>query len=182
MAEEAAGQRRPPRRRGRDAAPQINIIRVDSSIAEDYLFKQIAMQMLEPYAPEDFEARIEMIPKAVSKLLHVITKDYFSTPLGGQIMDPRYSKEIVVDRICQFIEILIGVQREYINGLLQRMKSSRIGGEDFEMEIKKILTNFNIIYIVARELMNRLLIVMQINLPSRMRPPLANVKLGYEII
>ena len=171
------------RRRGRARqAPQLSIIRIDSSVAEDYLFKQIAIQLLEPYTPEDFETRIEAIPKTVSRLVHVITKEYFSTPLGGQILDPRYSREILVDRVAQFIEILLSVQREYIRSLKERIRERRIRGEDFEYELKRILNNFDVIFIVARELMNRLNVLMQINLPGRLRPPLANVKLGYEIV
>ncbi len=178
----AEARRRPSRRAEREGEGARGIIRVEAGLAEENLFKQLALQILEAYAPEEFETRIESMPRMVAKLVHIITKEYFSTPLGGQILDPRYSRDIVIDRVCQFMEVLLNVHRRYIEELLQNIQYKKMKGEEFRDELAKILNNFKIIYIVARELMNRLLVLSQINLPAPVRPPLANVKLGFEIV
>ncbi len=170
------------RRRGGRATAQGVIIRVDTAAAESHLFEKIAKQLLEPYEPEDAEARLQRIPLTVAKLLDLIMKHYVSTPLGGQILHPSESSDILIDRISQFAEILFAVQREYIREIKARIRSRTITKEEIETQVRNLQQNFDIISITLRELMNRQYVLLQINAPAPLRPPLANIKMGFDIV
>jgi len=175
-------QQQEDRRRPGRSTPKGVIIRVDTESVERSLFQQIAKQLLEPYRPEDYEQRLERIPLEVSKLVELIMKYYVSTPLGGQILDPVHSIDIIIDRIIQFVEILFTVQREYIHEIKSKIKNRTISREEVEDLVRRLLQNYKIIFITTRELMNRLYVLLQINAPAKIRPPLANVKIGYDVI
>ena len=169
----------------RAQSPRGVIIKIDSRQAEETLFKQMAYQISEDTRlselPEEIE-KIKDIPMKISTLLHFLTKHYLSVPLGGQIISPLFGKEIVIDRIAQFSEMLLSVINNRLLELQHKIEEKKMKGEDFEEEIREILTSIDISFIVVRELINRQLTAVHINAPVNLRPPLANVKIGFEKI
>jgi len=121
-------------------------------------------------------------PKAVSaslKLVNETLKDMLSTFLG-QIIDPRWNLPQFRDRACQIIEAMLEYYRKSVKLVIERIREKRLEGMSIERELEKLDSIETIISIASREIINRLYTLMTINAPAEARPPLANVRLGYE--
>jgi len=170
------------RRRRREEAEQPGyIIKVDSRAAEENLFRLLAYQADSKYAIKTPEVEeIKRVPSKVSAYIHELTRHYFNTILGGQIISPYMGRDIVLDRAIPFTEVLLSMLHERIQNLSKEIESKKLRGEDFEKEIRELLEYPEIAFITVRELLNRLLTAVHINAPPHLRPPLVNVKLGYD--
>lgn len=159
------------------------IIKVDTTSVEESLFKQIAQQIVE-YRPTKVEEEdtIGKLAESIVRIVHIVTKNYFASPLGGQIIDPRRSKNIVVDRIIQFSEILLSVYREYVDAVERKVYEKSINPEEVEKTISDLVFKIPVIFLAIRELINRMYQLLQINAPANERPPLANIKIGYDLL
>ena len=174
---------RVPKREREIDTPRGVIIKIDPRTCEDILFRQMAYQLGEDTSIQEIPKEVDEIkeiPMRASMLMHFLTKNYLSTLLGGQIISPFMGKMIVLDRISQFGEILLSVCKRRISDLEKRIYEKKMRGEDFEKEIREILEDFELTFIVIRELINRLLTALHINSPPPIRPPLVNIKLGYD--
>ena len=66
--------------------------------------------------------------------------------------------------------------------LVKKIEEKKLRGEDFENEIRELLQYPDTAFITVRELINRLLTALHINLPPELRPPLVNLKVGYDVV
>jgi len=178
MAEE-----REERRRERVETPRGVIIRIDSRAAEEQFFRAMSYQISEDTTiqeiPKEAE-EIKSLPQKASLLIHFLTKHYFGSILGGQIISPHMGKDIVLDRIIQFAEMLLTIHQNRLNNLQKKILEKKLRGEDFENELRELLEYLDMSFLVVRELINRQLTAVHVNAPPPLRPPLVNVKLGYD--
>ena len=173
-------QRREPAQVGNQ---QRVIIKIDPRTVEDILFRQMAYQISEETPIQEIPPEVETVkelPTRAAILIHFLTKHYMSTVLGGQIISPYMGRDIALDRIIQYAEMLLSVLYNRLQELEKEIRAKKMRGEDFEKEVHLMLDNMEIILIVVREITNRILTAMHINSPPPLRPPLVNVKLGYD--
>lgn len=164
--------------------PPAMVIRIDPKAVEETLFREFHYQMEvdeKEGLPEDAEA-IKGVPSKIAGLIQVLTRHYFSSVLGGKIISPHFGKDILIDRAIQFTEILFSIHTQRIADLVKKIEEKRIRGEDFENEIRELLQYPETAFITVRELINRLLTALHINLPPELRPPLVNLKVGYDVV
>jgi len=164
--------------------PPAVVIKVDPKIVDETLFREFQIQMeVEPQEQLPEEAReIKEIPAKVASLIQVLTKHYFASALGGKIISPHFGRDILIDRAIQFTEILFSIHRQRISTLVKKIEEKKLMGEDFEKEIRELIEYPDLAFVTVRELLNRLLTALHINLPPELRPPLVNVKLGYDVV
>jgi len=158
------------------------IIQVDPGVVENSLFRSMGYQADSHDSLELTKELEELkgIPDKVGVLLELLTRNYLRTLLGGQIISPLMGEDIVLDRVVQFTEMLMSVYIKNINKLVKNIEAKKISGEDFEIELVSLIEYMDSFFIVIREVMNRLITVMHINAPQPVRPPLVNVKIGYD--
>jgi len=157
------------------------ILKISPETVDEYILKQIALQALEEI-PEEIDKQLEEIPRTVVKIIDTVLRPYLLSRLGGQIIDPRFGREILTDRIIQFSEIVLSVVLERLDHIYKEIENKSISHENIENEVKKIINTSKISFIVIREISNRLFTLLQINAPATVRPPLANNLEGLEII
>jgi len=178
MAEE-----REERRRERVETPRGVIIKIDARAAEESLFRAMSYQISEDTTIQEIPKEVDEIkglPLKASLLIHFLTKHYFGSILGGQIISPHMGKDIVLDRIIQFTEMLLSIHHNRLTSLQKKIVEKKLRGEDFESELRELLEYLDLVFIVVRELINRQLTAVHVNAPPPLRPPLVNVKLGYD--
>jgi len=171
------------RERGYARSERGLVIKVDSRITEDTLFKEMAYQIPQQMLPSEVSkdlADLSSVPRKVTQFVHSILQPYMSTILGGQIISPHMGKDIVIDRIIQFAEIMLVQVQSRLGALSKKIYEKKIRGEDFEAELRDIFDTIDTSFITVRELINRLLTTVHINAPATIRPPLANIKIGYD--
>jgi len=151
------------------------IIRLDP-VSTSKFFEHLA-QEIAPEVEED--VRAPSIVKAALLIANEVTKESLSTFLG-QVMDPRWNIPQFKDRACQVIEALLDYYRKGMHRLLESARVKAIRGEEIERELEKLDRLLFAINLAAREVINRLFILLTINAPADARPALANVRLGYE--
>lgn len=160
------------------------IIKVDPRNAEESLFKQMSYQVSEDTTIHEFPKEVDAIkdiPTKVSFLIHFLTKHYMGSVLGGQIISPHMGKDIYLDRSIQFAEVLVTIHNRRLSELEKKINEKKIRGEDFEYELREMLEWLELSFLTIRELLNRLLTSVHVNAPPPVRPPLVNVKLGYDM-
>jgi hypothetical protein len=185
MAEARQLQRYPPQQ-GEETrfVPRGAILRVDPSVAEN-LFKGITYNLPSEVTLKEIEdqlrAELSKTPSKVAALIHFGSRVYFQTLLGGQIIPPQ-ARQVLMDRVSQFAQILFQMELKRIRELKAKIQQKALSGEAFEQELQEIEEEIVTYFIAIREFINRMLTVLYINAPANVRPPLANVKLGFEIL
>ncbi len=158
------------------------IVKVQPHTVNELILKELSTQLLEEIEEIEGEKRLEEIPRYIVKLIDDVLRPYLSSRLGGQILDPRFSEEIVMDRILQFSEIIMSVALDKIRVLMDEIESGVLKSEDIERRIRRIILTQRISFLVIREIANRIFTVLQINAPIQARPPLVNSLEGIELI
>lgn len=162
------------------------IIKVYPDHAERNLFNKISIQAnidvkeLEQLLQEMGIEEIKELPSKEAVMLHFQLRNVIGTTLG-QIIDPVNGKGIVVDRIIQAYERVSAIVEKKIEKLIKGMEYSKLNRIDVIKEVEDIVQIYNISMRVLRETMNRLITLVSVNAPATLRPPLANVKLGYDL-
>jgi len=162
------------------------IVKVDPVLAEEVLFQKIPQQVTTtPDVAKILKQlnEVESGPQQVMALVHVLMRQVIATPLG-HIIPPEAGARIVKDRIVQSATALLSVLMDRIRELQAEIESSLREGREYEVEekVRKIISMHLASMVAIREVMNRYLVLYTINLPPNLRPPLAQVKLGMEVI
>ncbi len=160
------------------------LVRLDSMIAEKSLFEKLSYQVSrELVLPKEKEKEIPAMTFAssVAMMVHSLLRHNTSTTLG-HIVSPQWGRKIVVDRIIQACEILIEEYKSKVYETTSKILDKKLRGEDFEGEVRELIEYQRLTLIAMREVINRYVTLFHINMPSPLRPPLANVKIGYEAI
>jgi len=165
------------------------IIKIMSQTADQHLFRKLSLQVDEDYKVIEeilrelgAEDEIRKQPLEISTLVHYLLKNYMGTALG-QIIHPLHGKQIIVDRLIQITELLAIITERRISNMLERIRKGQIPPtEDVSKEIKTIIRMHQISMIAIREALNRFITLLHINAPAPLRPPLANVKMGYDLM
>lgn len=166
--------------------PQGAIIKVYPEHAERNLFRMLGIQInadvkeLEQLLHEMGIEEIKDLPSKEAVMLHFQLRHTTGTTLG-QIIDPVNGKGIIVDRIIQTYERVSTIMEKKIEKLLKNMEYSKLNKIDVVKEVDEIITLYDIAMRCVRETMNKLTTLVSINAPATLRPPLANVKLGYDL-
>jgi len=158
------------------------IIKVQPHVVNELILKEIAVQLLEEIEEIEGEKELEEIPRQIIKNIDNVLRPYLSSRLGGQIIDPRFSDEIVMDRILQFSEIILSVALERVRKLMDDIENNVLRSSDVKKRVDTIMRTLQNSFLVIREVANRLFTLLQINAPIYARPPLVNSLEGIEII
>jgi len=160
------------------------IIKIDSARAEQILFEEMAHNYAKilkaPEIPDDIR-QLGKPPDRVALIVHLMMMHYTGTMLGGQIISPQFGLDIFIDRVIQVAEILlhrVGVEK--LRELGRKIREKKVKGEDVIRELQEIQAWKTDVFIATREVINRFLTAMHINAPPPVRPPLVNIKLGYD--
>jgi len=179
------------RREGEEEAEleyQGALIKVDPIFAERNIFEKIAGsldqqvlkamdEVIENLGGRDIEASTIAV-KALSYKL----KSLFIDPVLGQIIHPIHGKEILMDRIELMCDISLSVLQQRLQSLIDKIKTRQYSpDEDIGGKLAQLLYMYEILTLALRETMNQLLTLFHINVPPTKRPPLANVKIGFDI-
>jgi len=172
-------------RRGEEAVAAGGvIIKVDPRFAEEFLFRQMGIQISRettiselPRIPE--AERVRELPDKVAVVLHNILNHYLGSMLGGQIISPQFGMPIYLDRVAQTVEMQVSVAESTLAKLIEDIEANRAKPEEVAEKVEQVLEWMDITFIVAREAMNRMLTAVHINAPPQLRPPLVNIKMGY---
>ena len=163
------------------------LIKIMPSLADQNLFRKLSVQIQEDYKVveqllEALGSEIKHQPAEVSTLVHSLLRNYTGTALG-YIIDPLHSKSIIVDRITQICEIIMLITERRIMRLLDKVRKGQLApNDDISREINNIIRLHEISMIAIREVTNRLITLARINAPAPYRPPLANVKMGFDLM
>lgn len=165
---------------------RLAIVKVDPLLAEEHFFQKLQQQVVETRTINEFIKKfseVESGPDAVMSLVHILMRQIVSKPLG-YIVHPETGASIIRDRIVQSATILIDLLKEEIHNIEMEIEKSLREGRDYEVEknVRKMVSLHQVGLIAIREVMNRFMTLYTINLPSNMRPPLAQLKLGMEVI
>ncbi len=176
--------------RGDDAStPEsvvVPIIKVDPRLAEEQLFQKMGLHSVEMQKlkepPEDIKKIREAMARA-SQMIHEVLTPYMGTILGGQIIDPRNARDIILDRVTQIAEILVGEYRKRVSEFLRKVESigvRPVNREELVNEALILIEYPRLVQIVLREILNRFITSLYLNAPPHLRPALVNVKIGYD--
>ncbi len=160
------------------------IIQVEPTIVENNLFRAMSYQ-IDTTEKIDVEEKIRElggVPKKVAMIMQYLTKHYFGSMLGGQIIDPLFAKNIVMDRITQFAEMLMSVYINSVDEFIDKIEAKKVSGDSFEREINDLLDLIDTSFITLREIMNRFETAVHVNAKPEIRPPLVDAKIGYQKI
>ena len=155
------------------------IIRVEPGTAEENLFRQFAEQ-LPPGIREERFKELEEVSREISMIIHNVMKSYLAGMLV-HIVPPQSALLVALDRAGQFIEIMMLSIREKVTELVKKVEAG-IPPEDFEKEIRELARAAMVSLTASREILNRIVTLVAINLPPGVRPPLVSTKLGHEIL
>jgi len=168
--------------------PRGSIIKVIPDIANRSLFGSLGQQVAEDITDINKileklgETDVKNLPLQVSILVHYLLRNYTTTPLG-YIIDPVNGTSILKDRMLQILQLLESIVERKIRELQREARIRRKDpGFDIGQKIDDIINLHHIIMLASRESMNRLRNLQSINARPDKRPPLANVKIGYDII
>lgn len=186
MSEEQGGGAEAARRLAAQLGGRVAVVRVDPIIAEENLFQKLQQQV----TPTKEVAKtlkelsdVEGGPQTVMALVHVLLRQVVASPLG-HIVPPEMGAGIVKDRIVQAATSLLEVLKDMVRNVEAEIEKSLREGRDYEVEqnVRKMIAMHHFALIAIREVMNRYLVLYSINLPPELRPPLAHIKLGMEVI
>jgi len=165
----------PAEERGPRIYPGSVVIRLDPVHVES-LFKSLAEAIV---VEEEVKVEPPKIVKAAFALVNEMLKEQLSTFLG-QILDPRWMNEQFKDKSLRIVELLLDYYRQTARRIVERIKSKQMTGLDVEEELDKLERLELTISVAAREAIDRMFALMVSNSPADFRPPLVNVKLGFE--
>ena len=162
------------------------VIKIDPLLAEENLFQKLQQQVVKDGKIEKLLKKfreIESGPQTVMALVHVLMRQVLANPLG-YIIPPEYGAGIVKDRIVQLATILLNMLAEEVDKFEKEIEQALKEKKDYEVEqtVSKMIALHQNSLIAIREIMNRLLVLYLLNHPPELRPPLAQVKLGMEVI
>lgn len=169
------------------------LIRVTPQFAEGNLIAKLATQVspelqqeLRQKPEEELSAyfggrAVTRYPNVVALMVHVLMRHYTSSVLG-HIIPPTMGRTIILDRIRQVASTLLDEYRSYVDEVTRKIAEKKLAGKDFEDEVRNLIALQKLILIALSELANRWATLYTVNLPVRQRPPLANVKMGIEVI
>ena len=177
---------RQPPQQGGAVLGRAAIIKIDPLLAEESLFQRLQQQVaatpdIAKIIKEYSEA--ESGPKAIMAIVHVLLRQALASPLG-YIIPPDAGANIVKDRIVQSATTLLEMLQEQVRKTQEEIEKSLREGRDYEVEknARRIIALHHLSLLAIREVMNRYIVLYTINLPPNLRPPLAEVKLGMEVI
>ncbi len=168
----------------------VTLVKINPAVAEASLFTKLSVQLSPELVQEIKQGKSELLPperiivkypNQVALMIHTLMRHNTSSVLG-QIIPPSMGRTIIIDRISQAATVLLDEYREHVEKVTNKILEKKLRGEDFEEEIRSLVEMQKLIMIALREITNRLAVLYAINLPVRARPPLANVKMGYEAI
>jgi len=162
------------------------IVRIDPTVAEEALFRKLQQQVIEDEKIDEVLARLSELksgPEQVAAIVHVVMKQNVGTLLG-YIIPPESGAGIIKDRIVQIAVVLLEMLREKVQRIEEEISQSLREGKDYEVNdrVRELIQEHHSAIIAIREIMNRFLVLYHLNLPPGYRPPLAQVKLGMEVI
>jgi hypothetical protein len=157
--------------------PLGTIIKVSPDNVNEVL-KTIAVQSIEAY---EAEKDVSSVVTYVVSMLDTVLKPYLQSLLG-QIVDPRFAREVFVDRILQFANIILSIVKERISSAFDEIISEKFDEKEVARRIRDIENLYSVAFVIVNEVANRLFTLLQINSPAIIRPPLANTLIGYDII
>jgi len=162
------------------------VIRVNPGLAEETIFRKLPQQVIEDEKIEDVLERLSELksgPERVAAIVHLVMKQNVGTTLG-YIIPPETGANIIKDRIVQNATVLLEMLKEEVDKLNIEIEVALREGKDYKVaeNVKDIVQVHHESLIAIREIMNRYLVLYMLNMPANMRPPLAQIKLGMEII
>lgn len=117
------------------------------------------------------------IGEKINGILSVILSDMDPPP--AVILHPDYGRPIVYDRIARiFTKARVVLESEIAN--VERELREKKSEHEVKRAIMSFLLNIKIINLALREAISRQLIIYYSNLPAEMRPPTANIILGFD--
>lgn len=117
------------------------------------------------------------IGERINGVLSVLLSDMDPPP--AIVLHPDFGRPIVYDRIIRiFNKARMVLESEMKN--LEREIKGRPNPQDVQKAIFNFLLNVKTVNLALREALARLLIIYYSNLPSEMRPPTANIILGFD--
>ena len=160
------------------------IIQVEPTVVENNLFKAMSYQIdtSEKIDVEEKIRELRGVPEKIATIMQYLTKHYFGSMLGGQIIDPMFAKNIVLDRVTQFAEMLMSVYVNSVDEVIDKIEAKKVTGDSFENELNDLLDMIDTSFITLREIMNRFETVVHVNAKPEIRPPLVDAKIGYQKI
>lgn len=167
-----------------EVAYKPTIIQVEPTVVENNLFRAMSYQ-IDTSDKIDVDEKIRElhgVPQKVATIMQYLTKHYFGSMLGGQIIDPLFAKNIVMDRITQFAEMLMSVYINSVDGFIDKIEAKKVTGDSFENELNDLLDLIDTSFITLREIMNRFETAVHVNAKPEIRPPLVDAKIGYQKI
>jgi len=171
-------------RRGR--AGNATIAAVDPRLAYELFLSQLHIQADEtkfkqaekPLTIEEAE-RLSMV---FGGLIDRIMNPFTFGPLGSTV-SPRFGKDIISSRLRIVIDILFTSLRKSARDLVEEIYAAKqIRAEEISRKIENLARTLEVSLSAVEDAMNRLMTLAHINLPPELRPSLANVRIGYEII
>jgi len=162
------------------------VLKIDPLIAEENLFQKLSKQVESDSSIRKVLEELKSVqsgPARTAAIVHMMMRHNVSTLLG-HIIPPQSGSKIIKDRIVQAATILLEMLREEVEKLEKEITQSIREGKDFEVgrNVKKMIQLHLDVLIAIREIMNRYIVLYSLNLPPEYRPPLAQVKLGVEVI
>lgn len=191
MAEE---RREVPTRRGEGLrlSPDVVILKIDPFSSENF-FKNIKSQtttdvtrQIYPMIKEEAViSSIEKYANEFSYILHKIMVPYTDTGLGA-IISPRFGKPVLISRISSTASMLFDNIDSAIEKVFEEIRSQIGTGvvdvKTISEKISSAIEKIRLSLYVVEEFSNRMMALGFINLPPYVRPSLANVLLGFDMI
>ena len=169
-----------PGRKGEGGGePSAALIRIDPRLAMEGLFKGLYIQAADEYQVDEDLAAAQSVSLRVHALVEALCKHYFGTVLG-QVIHPRFGRGLVIDRIIAANEVIVGLLRRRLVDVLARIQAA--DAEEAARLVETMLSDIEFTFIAMREVVNRFMTLLHLNLPASLRPPLANIRIGYDVV
>lgn len=139
---------------------------------------RVSVRELQDLTRQDIMIReMGVIGDRINSILTMLLSDMDTPP--AIVLHPDFGRPIVYDRIVR----LFGKARLVLEGELKNVKDdirNKNSAEEVKRAVYEFLVNIKTVYLALREGLARLLIIYYSNLPSDMRPPTANIILGFD--
>ena len=154
------------------------VLRVPSPERFFTTLSPIQQREIEEAVRDQLSAELLEVSKSVERILEGLLLDVSASP--AMVVHPDFDRVSVYDRIARLFSKAGMILEKSVSSLRSVLESGTASEGEVEVGIARFLATLRVTLLALRESMARVLAVYNSNLPAELRPPIANVVLGFD--